>query len=236
MRKLCGILSIVVVMLASRPDLLAIGQTRYVDVTASRGSFPIVGPRGACAIYVDAADWPGVVRAANDLQADIQRVTGILPALSHDVNARTDRVILIGTIGKSRIIDQLVRDKKIDTRGIQGKWESFFLQTVDNPLPGIASALVIVGSDKRGSIYGIYDLSEQVGVSPWYWWADVAPDHHDALYVKPGKYQQGEPSVKYRGIFFNDEKPDLDYWVRMKYGEHPSPINASATVANFNSQ
>jgi hypothetical protein len=71
---------------------------------------------------------------------------------------------------------------------------------------------------------------------PWYWWADVTPDHHDALYVKSGKYQQGEPSVKYRGIFLNDEKPDLDYWVRAKFGQHPNPADPNATVANFNSQ
>ncbi len=98
----------------------------------------------------------------------------------------------------------------------------------------MSSALVIAGSDKRGTIYGIYDLSEQIGVSPWYWWSDVTPEHKDALFIKPGKYQQGEPSVKYRGIFFNDEKPDLDYWVRAKFGEHPTPGGGIGTVANFN--
>ena len=100
----------------------------------------------------------------------------------------------------------------------------------------MSSALVIAGSDKRGTIYGIYDLSEQIGVSPWYWWADVTPEHKDALFIKAGKYQQGEPSVKYRGIFFNDEKPDLDYWVRAKFGEHPTPGGGTGTVANFNSK
>jgi hypothetical protein len=99
----------------------------------------------------------------------------------------------------------------------------------------VASALVIAGSDKRGTIYGIYDLSEQIGVSPWYWWADVMPERRDALYITAGKYQQGEPSVKYRGIFLNDEKPDLDYWVRAKFGEHASP-GGTGTVANMNSQ
>ena len=130
-------------------------------------------------------------------------------------------MVLIGTVGKSPLIEQLARAGKIDVNAIRGKWESFFLQTVTNPLPGVDSALVIAGSDKRGTIFGIYDLSEQIGVSPWYWWADVTPDHKSALYVLAGKYQQGEPSVKYRGIFFNDEKPDLDFWVRAKFGEHP---------------
>ena len=85
-------------------------------------------------------------------------------------------MILIGTVGKSPLIDQLARAGKIDVSGIRGKWESFFLQTVANPLPGVDSALVIAGSDKRGTIFGIYDLSEQIGVSPWYWWADVTPE------------------------------------------------------------
>src|SRR4029078_1043520 len=144
--------------------------------------------------------------------------------------------ILIGTIGRSAIIDQLATAKKIDTSSIAGKWESYLIQVVADPLPGISSALVIAGSDKRGTIYGIYDLSEQMGVSPWYWWADVTPDHKDALFIKAGKYQQGEPSVKYRGIFFNDEKPDLDYWVRAKFGEHPTPRGGPGGVANFNSK
>ena len=77
---------------------------------------------------------------------------------------------------------------------------------------------MIVGSDKRGTIYGLYDLSEQIGVSPWYWWADVTPAHHDALFVQPGRQIHGEPSVKYRGIFLNDEAPDLTNWIRAKFG------------------
>jgi hypothetical protein len=182
----------------------------------------------AAAIRVDASDWPGVLRAAHDLQADVDRVTGVTPGWDTSVR----RMVLIGTVGKSPLIDQLVHAGKIDVSGIRGKWESFFLQTVANPLPGVDSALVIAGSDKRGTIFGIYDLSEQIGVSPWYWWADVTPEHKPALYIRGGKYQQGEPSVKYRGIFFNDEKPDLDFWVRAKFGEHAVP---GGTAANFNS-
>ena len=101
-------------------------------------------------------------------------------------------------------------------------------------MPGVSSALVIAGSDKRGTIFGIYDLSEQIGVSPWYWWADVTPERKTALYVKPGTYQQGEPSVKYRGIFLNDEKPNLDLWVRAKFGQQPTPGGGQGTIASFN--
>ena len=79
---------------------------------------------------------------------------------------------------------------------------------------------MIAGSDKRGTIYGIYDVSEQIGVSPWYWWADVPVQHQDALFVKPGAYVQGPPVVKYRGIFLNDEAPSLTGWVHEKYGNY----------------
>jgi hypothetical protein len=217
-----------------RHESPAIGQTPYVSSTPVSGSFPLAANRATASIYVDAADWPGVIRAAGDLQADVRRVTNLTPSVLHDEKGLPASVVLIGTVGKSAVIDRLAREKKIDVSAIAGKWESFFLETVSNPLPGVSSALVIAGSDKRGTIYGIYDLSEQIGVSPWYWWADVTPEHRDALYIRAGKYRQGEPSVKYRGIFLNDEKPDLDFWVRAKYGERPSPTG-SGTVANFNS-
>ena len=187
---------------------------------------------------MDSNDFAGVLRAADDLQADIVRVTGVTPTITHNENDPGKNVIIIGTIGKSRIIDRLIRDHKIDVSPIAGKWESFFIQVVPEPLPGVASGLVIVGSDKRGTIYGIYDLSEQMGVSPWYWWADVTPEHKDALFVKPGKYVQGPPAVKYRGIFLNDEAPDLSNWITNKFGLVPTSTNPPIPpgVANYNHQ
>ena len=130
-------------------------------------------------------------------------------------------VIIIGTIGKSEIIDRLIAERKIDVSAIKGKWESYFTQVVRKPLPGVDSALIICGSDKRGSIYGIYDLSEESGQSPWYYWADVPAKKHAELHVKAGKFSVGEPSVKYRGIFFNDEAPSLSGYIHAKYGDIP---------------
>ena len=75
--------------------------------------------------------------------------------------------------------------------------------------PGVRRAFVIAGSDQRGTIYGAYDVSKQIGVSPWYWWDDVPARHRDALYVLPGRHTQGTPTVKYRGFFINDENPAL---------------------------
>ena len=194
-----------------------IGDASYIADAPSSGSFPIAANGHASPIYVDANDDAGVVRAAHDLQSDIHRITAETPNITHGAPLPAN-VILIGTIGSSTIIDQLIRDKKIDVGAIRGKWESNLIQVVSHPSPGVESALVIAGSDKRGTIFGIYDVSEQIGVSPWYWWADVPVPHRDALYVKSGRYVEGEPAVKYRGIFLNDEAPSLTNWVNEKYG------------------
>jgi hypothetical protein len=201
-------------------DSFALGQVQYVENVSRQNSFPIVQGNVAASLYVDSNDFAGVVRAANDLQADIGRVAGLTPTVFHEETGLGKNAIIVGTIGKSRVIDRLIRDGKIDAAQIAGKWESFLIQVVPEPLPGVASALVIAGSDKRGTIYGIYDLSEQMGVSPWYWWADVPVQHRDALFVKAGKYVQGPPAVKYRGIFLNDEAPALTGWVNEKFGDY----------------
>ena len=210
MRKLLPFVS---VFFCATPVLHAVGQPWYVESKPSAGSFAVAQKGAAANVYVDDADWAGVIRAAGDLAADIERVTGVAP--NRELGPTT---IIIGVAGKSPTIDRLAREGKIDVSSIAGKWESFFLQTVRKPLPGVSSALVIAGSDKRGAIYGIYDLSEQIGVSPWYWWADVPVQRRDALYVKAGKFVQGEPAVRYRGIFLNDEAPALSGWTKEKFG------------------
>lgn len=196
----------------------ALGQPRYVESVPAPGSFPLVRGRGAATLYVDSSDYPGVARAAHDLQQDIFRVTGCRAPFSQDEASLSGDVVFIGTIGKSGAIDRLIQERKLDVGQIKGKWESTLIQVVANPLPGVARGLVIAGSDKRGTIFGIYDLSEQIGVSPWYWWADVPVEHKGALYIRAGRYVYGEPAVKYRGIFLNDEAPSLTGWVNEKYG------------------
>jgi hypothetical protein len=210
------------VLLFSLPShsTFALGETNYVETDRSIGGFPLYDAEVA-KILVATNDWPGVKRAARDLANDLERVTEKTTAIFNDIKAAGKNVVLIGTIGQSEFIDRLIREKKIDATEIAGKWESFCLQVVRQPLPGIDRALVICGSDKRGTIYGIYDLSEQIGVSPWHYWADVPTPHRDRLFVRAGKIVHGPPSVKYRGIFLNDEAPDLTGWVREKYGEVP---------------
>ena len=230
----CRTLLIACAVFGLQPHVFALGQTQFIEEKSSSGAFTIADKRSAAMIFADLADWPGVVRAAHDLQADVQRVTGLSPALITDARGLPGNVIIVGTIGKSPVIDQLIRDKKIDAGAVTGQWESYVIQVVPNPMPGVASALVIAGSDKRGTIYGIYDVSEQMGVSPWYYWADVPAKHRDAVYVKAGKYTQGPPSVKYRGIFLNDEAPDLTEWIKEKYGSVPNGIGG--TTANYGRQ
>ncbi len=218
---------LLITLVLSSQNIFALGEAGYVGTDSVQNSFALYDGKSAT-ILVDTNDWPGVTRAANDLAADINRVTGQRPQFFNQPKSTGKNVVIVGTIGKSEFIDQLIREKKIDASEIAGKWESFFLQVVPTPFPGIENALVICGSDKRGTIYGIYNLSEQIGVSPWYYWADVPPKHHDQIFVKSGKFVQGPPSVKYRGIFLNDEAPDLTGWVKEKFGTvpgHPGVAN-----------
>lgn len=195
-----------------------IGHDRFVATKYEPGDFILVENGAAAPLAVDPNDYPGVTRAANDLSGDILRVTGVAPRFLNAQSALEGRVVIIATLGRSALLDRLIAEHKIDAAALQGKWESYLIETVTDPLPGVSSALVIAGSDKRGTIYGIYEISEQIGVSPWYWWADVPVTAQKALFVRPGRHFQGEPAVKYRGIFLNDETPSLTGWVKEKYG------------------
>lgn len=158
-------------------------------------------------IYMDANDCRGVSYAANALVKDISKVSGSQATITSNRKA----TILVGTIGHSAAIDQLVKQKRINGNLLKGKREKFIITVVDNQL-------IIAGSDRRGSIYGIYELSQQMGVSPWYDWADVPVEHHDSIFVNRGTYTDDEPAVRYRGIFLNDEAPCLTSWVKNTYG------------------
>ncbi|MEN3325057.1 glycosyl hydrolase 115 family protein [Mariniflexile soesokkakense] len=191
----------------------------YVVSSASSKSFPVVSKEKAASIIVSDTDFKGVLRVAEHLQNDIFNVTSVRPKMITNSIPNEDYVIIIGTLGKSSIINQLAKEGKIDGSQLKGKWEKFITQVIENPFPGVKKALVITGSDKRGTIYGIYDLSSQIGVSPWYFWADVPVKKQSELHVLPGIHTLGEPKVKYRGFFINDEAPALTGWVYEKYGD-----------------
>ena len=167
-------------------------------------------------IYMDTNDCKGVSYAAHALLKDIKSVSGATATFTSDAGflkkADTARpAILVGTIGHSAAIDQLVKQKRINGNLLKGKREKFIITLIDGQL-------VIAGSDRRGTIYGIYELSQQMGVSPWYDWADVPVEHHDSIFVNKGIYTDGEPAIRYRGIFLNDEAPCLTSWVKNTYG------------------
>ena len=197
------------------------GTPLIVSSRESEADFALVAGGRAAALYASDEEWPGVVRALNDLRTDIGKVTGITPEIITGKKPRGEEIVIAGTIGKSPVIDRLIRKGKINAGDVTGRWESYLITVVSKPLPGVKKALVIAGSDKRGTIYGIYDISREAGVSPWYWWADVPPKKSGELYVSAGDHLSGEPSVKYRGIFLNDEYPALTRWVTYKYGMAP---------------
>jgi hypothetical protein len=196
------------------------GAESFISFTSGDDTLPLAHKSRVAPLYVDPADWPGVARAAGDLQADFERVTGIRPVIRDGRPEKnvTPMAIIIGTLGRSPLLDTLVKEGKIDTQSIAGRWEAFQFTVVKQPLPGVAQALVIAGSDKRGAIYGIYELSQRIGVSPWYWWADVPVQRHDSIFIKADTRLTDAPAVQYRGIFINDEAPALTGWVHEKFG------------------
>ncbi|KAF2840450.1 glycoside hydrolase family 115 protein [Patellaria atrata CBS 101060] len=197
----------------------AIGQPSTLTFSEGGEGLKLASSGLAPTIVLDSKEWPGVTRAANDLTNDFGLVIGTKgKVVTGTSSIGAAPAIIVGTIGKSAIIDSLVSSGKIDVSAIKGKWESFTSQLVTDPVSGVASALVIAGSDKRGSIYGIYDISEQIGVSPWYWWADVPPKKKTVIFAADKLKVQGPPSIKYRGIFLNDEQPALTNWINQFYG------------------
>ena len=204
--------------MAQRPSFVT---ETFVEFKNNNKNTAVILPHVKSAIIVDNQDWPGVNRVAFDLQKDIKAVTGEEPVVIHtpqDLNNTT--AVIIGTIGKSLLVDQLIKSGKVNVDGVKGQWESYVVQTVKDPCQGVGRAVVIAGSDKRGTIYGTYELSEQMGVSPWYYWADVPVQKHSIVTVKPGRFVQKSPAVKYRGIFINDEGPSLTNWVLKNFGEY----------------
>lgn len=179
-------------------------------------AFTLASPRQTAAILYDASDAAVVKRAAELFAADVEAVTGRRPQVT-SATGETGPAVIVGTVGGNALIRRLSEAGKIDTAPLEGAWERYLIQTVANPLPGIRKALVIAGSDRRGAAYGLFTLSELIGVSPWYWWADVPVKKHAALHVDaPPTYSQ-TPSVRYRGIFLNDEDWGLTPWASQTF-------------------
>jgi hypothetical protein len=212
------LLYIVSCLPASAQQMGGLSSNIIVSNPVNQSDFPIVDMSHVTApLCYDTNDYQGVIRAIGDLQSDIDRVTNVKPNITGS-DTSADYEIIIGTLGKSKLIDNLVSSDKLDEKDLKGKWESFVITTIKDPKPGVKQYLVVAGSDQRGTIYGIYEISRQLGVSPWYWWADVPSKKRPAAYVLSGYYTSGGPKVKYRGIFINDEEPSFGGWAREKFG------------------
>lgn len=196
-------------------SLTCFAADTFVVFTPEPHHFPLITKGAPCSIVMDTAEDEGVKMAISNLQQDIRQVCNNQPALLNNIPAK--RCVIIGNY-HSAIIQKLIAAGKIDKEQLINKNEKFLLQVIAKPADGVDEALVIAGSDKRGTIYGIYELSKQMGVSPWYWWADVPVIQQENVYIKPGIYTDGEPKVEYRGIFINDEWPSFGNWAKAKFG------------------
>jgi hypothetical protein len=192
---------------------LAIGQPSLLADKNDLHAFKLVDSNKACVIAVDPVDYPGVILACSNLVTDIFKVTGARPDIIFTNQLPGCSAVIIGSVQKSRLIATLSSEKLININRITNKWETYQIETLTHP----EHYLVIAGSDKRGTIYGIYEISQQIGVSPWYWWADVPIKHKDSILIKNTPIYAGPPAIKYRGIFINDEAPCLSDWVREKF-------------------
>jgi hypothetical protein len=214
----------VFILLATLPFLRAQSQRRNdpgdPNHQYSADGFPIVSRlHELTPILIDSNDSWLAGKAAILLQADIERVTGYrVPILTSLPGGSIPFLIVIGSLDQSPTMQYLARTNRISADRLKGKWESYSIRTINTPWSNVGKALVITGSDRRGTAYGVFDLSRQIGVSPWYWWADVPVRKIDPLYVPFQTHVVGPPSVKYRGFFINDEAPALSGWTREKFG------------------
>jgi hypothetical protein len=229
MKNLIGLCASTLVLICRTTvyaDVTADTNTQFLTFPASpdgQSGLQLAGPGNVPQILVSSVDLPGVQRAANDLAADFGRVLGTnatvvvtdtLPWASGG-SGPSKPAIIVGTVGSSRLVDALIASNQVDVTPIQGKWEAYISQPISSGT--VPAALAIVGSDLRGTSFGVYDISEQIGVSPWYWWADVPGKQRTYIFGPTASRIQGSPSVKFRGIFFNDEAPALSGWSKQHF-------------------
>lgn len=200
------------------PSVL-IAQIKFNNNPKSKKDhFVVVDNQNTTPIIFDSQENILVEKAATFFADDIEKVSGKRPEVKNINGPLSKKIILVGTIGNNVLIDELIASKKLNVDEIKGEWEHFVIQTIKKPFKGVDEALVIVGSDRRGATYGIFTLTEKMGVSPWYWWADVPVVKSKNIYLKNIKYLSDGPTVKYRGIFINDEAPAFRNWSEEKFG------------------
>jgi len=182
-----------------------------------KGSFSLIDNSRPAQVIVEKANSIAVQRAAKNFAEDLKRVSGRAAVISHNKSQMKKFVVVIAVLGQSTLINELIDARKLDVGDIKDQWEAFKIIVVDNPWPKVEQALLVIGSDRRGAIFGTYDISEKMGVSPWYWFADVPIQKQENIFVTGGS-RSDKPGVRYRGIFINDEDPALSGWANKKFG------------------
>jgi hypothetical protein len=206
---------------------LAVACNEPVSVCEHGGArdFPLIHGAQPASILIDADADPAVRHVAASFASDLERVSGHRPAMPVNIAGVAGSTVIIGVLGQSPVIDGLARAGKIDAADIAGHWEAFRQIVVEKPFANVPHALVIVGADRRGAVFGTYDLSQKIGVSPWYWFADVPVPRRDDVFITSGS-RRDEPRVKYRGFFINDEDPAFNSWARRRFGGINSELYA----------
>lgn len=185
--------------------------------TPAIGSFALIKNGQPAPLFVDTSADSAVHRVADSFATDLERVGGKPTHRITDISKANGDLIILGVVGQSATVDTLIKAGKLDATQLHGQWEAFRQVVIEHPFPSVARALVIVGSDRRGAVYGAYDLSEKIGVSPWYWFADVPVRRQTNVYVTAGAHDDA-PKVKYRGFFINDEDPSFNSWAKTHFG------------------
>ncbi|MBE7171670.1 MAG: glycosyl hydrolase 115 family protein [Williamsia sp.] len=178
---------------------------------AQLSPFPLVTKAAKVSVVYDPAAPRLDSILAGLLADDIERVSSFKPAVITDPARASGNIIVIGTV-QSRLVQQFLKGQAAFSRQLVGKWECYGFKVVDRPLLAVSRALVVAGSDARGTAYGVFSLSEKIGVSPWYWWADAPVKKQPELTVSRAEFISSPPAVKYRGIFINDEDWGLQPW------------------------
>ncbi|WP_055106823.1 glycosyl hydrolase 115 family protein [Paenibacillus ihumii] len=192
-----------------------ISQEILKNVTASNSSASMSG----ALFYREEEAFSGVNKIARKVMHDVELVFGYAPQAAADRSQLGKNAILYGTVSHSPMLLELEEKQLIDLSEIRGKREVFLFQVIDRPFEGVEKALVIAGSDKRGTIYGLFHLSERLGVSPLVDWANVKPQRRASFNLAADlKYISKEPSVRFRGFFINDEWPAFGNWTMKNFG------------------
>ena len=229
MKKIAIILSVIAVLIpvsysldASEPGQRE--QFRVSELMEESSDFALCAGRRAADIYVDSTDYECVRLVASLFADDIRKVTGRMPSVREIGKTVPRGSVVAGTIGRNSYIDALIASGRIDVSMIAGGWEQFVMENIDG-------RLVIAGCDRRGTVYGLFGISEKMGVSPLYWWADVPVQKKRSLYISSGKYVSSAPSVKYRGIFINDEGWGITPWAAKTYDPELNDIGPKTYAA-----